>query len=85
VAQTSVCDVCDMLMPLEAEVQSFHAPAAAFLRPQSSSLRGHQHPAGRDCHLLLWPSDGANPTQIVQRLEERTAQFILKNLRNCQS
>jgi putative transposase len=33
------------------------------------------------CHLLLWPSDGANPTQIMQRLEERTAKFILKNLR----
>jgi len=46
VAQTSVCDVCDMLIPLEAEVESSHAPAAAFLRPQSSSLRDHQHPAG---------------------------------------
>jgi hypothetical protein len=34
-------------MPLEAEVESFHAPAAAFLRPQSSSLRDHEHPAGR--------------------------------------
>jgi len=39
------------------------------------------HPAGGDCHLLLWPSEGANPTQIMQRLEEPTAQFILKNLR----
>jgi len=28
--------VCDMLMPLEAEVESLHAPAAAFLWPQSS-------------------------------------------------
>ncbi|MGB7590592.1 MAG: hypothetical protein WBO19_05050 [Terriglobia bacterium] len=37
-----------MLMPLEAEVKSFHASAAAFLRPQSSSLRDHQHPARRD-------------------------------------
>ena len=81
-AQTSVCDVCDMLMPLEAEVQSFHAPAAAFLRPQSSSLRGHQHPAGRDCHLLLWPSDGATPTQMMQRLEEGTAKFIAPALVN---
>jgi len=36
-----------MLMPLGAEVESFHASAAAFLRPQSSS-RDHQHPAGRD-------------------------------------
>jgi len=105
VAQTSGCDVCDMLMPLEGEIESFHAPSAAFLRPQSSSLRDDQHPAGRDrarlfdserlkrkfvtrsptcdpagrdglphrrtrshpagrdCHLLLWPSDGANPTQ----------------------
>ena len=24
--------------------------------------RIRSHPAGRDCHLLLWPSDGANPT-----------------------
>ena len=110
-----------MLIPLEAEVESLHASAAAFLRPQSSSLRDHQHPAGRDrarlfdserfkrkfvttladlrgglalrivgyvlirqltdCHLLFWPSEGANHTQIMQRLEERTAQFILKNLR----
>jgi hypothetical protein len=36
-AQTSVRDVCDMLIPLEAEVKSFHPSAAAFLRPQSSS------------------------------------------------
>jgi len=48
VAQTSGCDVCDMLMPLEGEIESFHAPSAAFLRPQSSSLRDDQHPAGRD-------------------------------------
>ena len=34
-------------VPLEAEVESLHAPAAAFLRPQSSS-RDHQHPAERD-------------------------------------
>ncbi len=32
-------------------------------------------------HLLLWPSELANPSQIMQQLEERTAQFILKNLR----
>jgi putative transposase len=32
-------------------------------------------------HLLLWPSDLAHPSQIMQRLEERTAKFILKNLR----
>ena len=37
-----------MLMPLEAEAESFHASAASFLRRQSSSLRDHQHPAGRD-------------------------------------
>ena len=36
----------------------------------------------RDCHLSLWPSDGANPTPIVQRLEERTAQFIAPALLN---
>jgi hypothetical protein len=47
-AQTWVRDVCDMLIPLEAEVETFHASAAAFLRPQSSSLRDHQHPAGWD-------------------------------------
>jgi hypothetical protein len=111
-----------MLIPLEAEVESLLASAAAFLRPQSSSLRDQQHPAGRDrarlfdperfkrkfvttladlrgelgfrivgyvlirqltdCHLLLWHSDGANPTPIVQRLEERTAQFIAPALLN---
>ena len=32
-------------------------------------------------HLLIWPSERANPSQIVQRLKERTAIFILKNLR----
>ncbi len=32
-------------------------------------------------HLLLWPSDLANPTEIMQRLKERTAKFILNNLR----
>ena len=31
--------------------------------------------------LLLWPPDGADPKQIMQPPEERTAQFILKNLR----
>jgi len=41
-AQTSVRDVCDMLIPLEAEVKSFHPSAAAFLRPQSSSLHAQQ-------------------------------------------
>ena len=92
-----------------------------FLRPQSSSLPDHQHPAARDrarpldserfkrkfvttladlrgelgfrivgyvlirhltdSHLLLWPSDAANPTHIMQRLEKRTAKLTLKNLR----
>jgi hypothetical protein len=37
-----------MLIPLEAEVETFHAPAAAFLRAQSPPLRDHQHPEGRD-------------------------------------
>ncbi|HET9179046.1 MAG TPA: transposase [Terriglobia bacterium] len=32
-------------------------------------------------HLLLWPSDGANPSQIMQRLKGRTARSILKTLR----
>jgi len=31
--------------------------------------------------LLLWPSEQANPSQIMRRLEGRTAKFILKNLR----
>jgi len=30
---------------------------------------------------LLWPGALANPSEIMQRLEERTAKFILKNLR----
>jgi len=33
------------------------------------------------CHLLLWPSESANPSQIMQQLEERVAKFILKHLR----
>jgi REP-associated tyrosine transposase len=32
-------------------------------------------------HLLLWPSERANPSQIMQKLEGRTARFILKTLR----
>ena len=32
------------------------------------------------CHLLLWPSESANPSEIMQQLEERVAKFILKNL-----
>jgi REP element-mobilizing transposase RayT len=32
-------------------------------------------------HVLLWPSELANPSQIMQKLEERTAKFILKGLR----
>ena len=33
------------------------------------------------CHLLIWPSELANPSQIMQKLEGRLAKFILKNLR----
>ena len=33
------------------------------------------------CHLLIWPSELANPSQIMQKLSERTANFILRNLR----
>ena len=33
------------------------------------------------CHLLIWPSSAANPSQIMQKLSERTANFILRNLR----
>jgi len=32
-------------------------------------------------HLLIWPSELADPSQVLQRLEDRTALFILKNLR----
>jgi REP-associated tyrosine transposase len=32
-------------------------------------------------HLLIWPSADANPSQILQKLEGRTALFVLKNLR----
>jgi putative transposase len=33
------------------------------------------------CHLLIWPDAPANPSQIMQKLSERTANFILRNLR----
>ena len=33
------------------------------------------------CHLLIGPSSAANPSQIMQKLSERTANFILRNLR----
>jgi hypothetical protein len=41
------------------------------------------------CHLLIWPSDLSNPSQILaqilaqimQKLSERTANFILRTLR----
>ncbi len=32
-------------------------------------------------HVLLWPSELANPSPIMQKLEERTAKFILKSPR----
>ena len=32
-------------------------------------------------HALLWPTPEANPSQITQKLEDRTALFVLKNLR----
>ena len=32
-------------------------------------------------HLLIWPSDLANPSQIMQRLSEHTANFVLLSLR----
>lgn len=31
-------------------------------------------------HLLVWPSQRADPSRIIQSLKERTARFILKNL-----
>ncbi len=33
-------------------------------------------------HLLIWPSTDLNPSQILQKLEDRTALFILKNLKD---
>ncbi len=33
-------------------------------------------------HLLLWPSEQANPSPIMQRLEGRMAKFILKSSRD---
>jgi len=33
------------------------------------------------CHLLIWPAPTANPSQIMQKLSERTANFILRHLR----
>jgi putative transposase len=33
-------------------------------------------------HLLIWPSADPNPSEILQKLEDRTAQFILKNLKD---
>jgi putative transposase len=32
-------------------------------------------------HLLIWPTQRASPSQIIQSLKERTAIFILRNLR----
>jgi putative transposase len=32
-------------------------------------------------HLLVWPSDGFDPSQIMQRLKGRTGRSILKTLR----
>jgi putative transposase len=32
-------------------------------------------------YVLLWPCELSNPSQIMQKLEERTAKFILKSLR----
>ena len=32
-------------------------------------------------HALLWPTAKSDPSQIIQKLENRTALFILKNLR----
>jgi putative transposase len=33
------------------------------------------------CHLLIWPGPLADPSQIMQKLSGRTANFILRNLR----
>jgi REP element-mobilizing transposase RayT len=31
-------------------------------------------------HALIWPSEEANPSQMMQKLEDRTALFILKRV-----
>src|SRR5574337_231759 len=36
-------------------------------------------------HLLIWPSSRANPSQILQKLEGRTALYVLKNLKENQT
>jgi len=64
-----------MLMPLEAEVETFHASAAAFLRPQSSSLRDHQHPAGRD-RPRLFDSERVAQSRVFQRLCGFSFKFV---------
>ncbi|MGH9397770.1 MAG: REP-associated tyrosine transposase [Terriglobia bacterium] len=33
------------------------------------------------CHLLIWPGPLADPSQIMQKLAERTVNFILRTLR----
>jgi hypothetical protein len=32
--------------------------------------------------LLIWPSADSNPSEILQKLEDRTTLFILKNLKD---
>ncbi len=32
-------------------------------------------------HALIWPAREADPSQIMQKLEDRTALFVLKNLK----
>jgi hypothetical protein len=34
-----------------------------------------------DFHVLIWPGPAANPSRIMQKLSEPTANFILRNLR----
>ena len=34
------------------------------------------------CHLLIWPGELAGPAHIMQKLSERTANFILRALRS---
>jgi hypothetical protein len=65
-----------MLMPLEAEVESLHASAAAFLRPQSSSLREHRHPAGRDRPRLFDSEERVAQSLVFQRLCGFSFKFV---------
>jgi len=35
-------------------------------------------------HLLIWPSPAGNPSRIVGSLKQRTASYIVENLKRCE-